>query len=167
MQTQDFAPSPLLTGRKFLLWLLGSFFVVAAVNGLMVYYAVHTFSGEIESHSYANGLTFNRTLEAIAAQRDMGWQVDGQVTAAGRGTVAVKATYRDRTNHSLTDLRVVAHFTRLTNEGEDFDAPVPHQDNGSYAADIPVPALGQWQVRLSAERDRERPYLLDYRVFVK
>jgi nitrogen fixation protein FixH len=156
-----------VTGRKVLLWLVASFMIVAAVNGLMVYFAISTFTGQTDSHPYAQGLTFNKTLLAIAAQRAVGWQVDGKVADRGRGVVSVTVTYRDREGRSLDDLAVVARFSRPTNDGQDFEATLAHQGAGLYTADVPMPAEGQWLVRLTAGQNGREPYLLDYRVIVQ
>jgi nitrogen fixation protein FixH len=156
-----------VTGRKVLLWLVGSFVVVGLVNGLMAYFAISTFTGQTDSHPYAQGLGFNKTLAAVAAQHALGWDVDGTIVDKGGRKVSITATYRDRDGQPIDGLAVRAHFARSTHAGEDFDASLTAQGHGVYTADLPVPAEGEWQVRLSATRDDAAPFLLDYKVFVK
>ena len=163
----DAGESNKVTGRKVLLWLIASFVLVGAVNGLMVYFAIRTFAGQTDSHPYAQGLNFNKSLQAIAAQRALGWRVDGKIADAGHGVVMLKVTFRDGAGRPLADLAVTAHFSRPTNAGQDFEAALAHQGGGLYTAEVSMPDSGQWQVRLSAERNGLSPYLLDYKVFVQ
>ena len=52
------------TGRKFLALLLGLFLVVAAVNGLMIWYALSSWTGLVSDSAYEDGLGFDRVLAA-------------------------------------------------------------------------------------------------------
>ncbi len=72
-----------LTGAKFLAILLGSFAVVASVNGTMVYYALSTFSGEVDPHPYEHGLAYNRDIAAAEAQDARHWQVAAHIRGNG------------------------------------------------------------------------------------
>jgi len=167
-ETVVHAPGPnKVTGRKVLLWLIGAFVLVGGVNGLMVYFAISTFAGQTDSHPYAQGLNFNKSLQAITAQRALDWRVDGTITDAGHGIVSLRLAFHDREGRTLQDLAITAHLSRPTNEGQDFDAALSHQGNGLYTAEVRMPASGQWLVRVSAAHDGMAPYLLDYRVFVK
>ena len=47
-----------------------------AVNGVFTYFALESFGGLETEQAYLKGLDYNRTLEAAAAQRERGWQVE-------------------------------------------------------------------------------------------
>ncbi|QGM44788.1 FixH family protein [Methylocystis heyeri] len=82
-----------LTGWKILAIFLGFFGVVFAVNGVMAYLAVTTFSGEVEQHAYERGLAYNRDIADAREQAARGWKVEVslQRRAAGQATIVVVA----------------------------------------------------------------------------
>jgi nitrogen fixation protein FixH len=159
------APRP-VTGRTVLAWLLAAFGVITAVNMALIVFALRTFTGETQPKSYATGLDFNRTLEAVAAQRRLGWQVSGEVAPAGPGAIDIALTYRDDTGTPLTALNVAAEVSRPTTEGYDVGQALIHRGDGVYAGRLSVPLPGQWQVRVSARQGAAQLYVLDYRVVV-
>ena len=65
-----------LTGWKVLAMLLAFFGVVGAVNAVMVYSALSTFSGEVEAHPYEHGLAYNR--EYCQRARTGGARLEGR-----------------------------------------------------------------------------------------
>jgi nitrogen fixation protein FixH len=155
-----------VTGRRVLAWLLAAFGAIIVANLALIVFALNTFTGETQPKSYATGLDFNRTLDAVAAQHDLGWRVAGRVAPFGERQVKIDASYLDRDGRALGALTVVAEMSRPTVEGYDFEAPVAHQGGGQYMASVAVPLPGLWHVRLRAERADGEPYLLDYRVTV-
>ena len=50
------------------------FGVVFAVNGIMVFMALSSWSGLSTDHPYERGLRYNKTLEAMAQRDALGWQ---------------------------------------------------------------------------------------------
>ncbi|MDX2145680.1 MAG: FixH family protein [Rhodospirillaceae bacterium] len=155
-----------VTGRTVLFWLLVAFGVITAVNVALIVFALRSFTGETVPKSYATGLDFNRTLEAVAAQRDLGWHVDSSVGAQGTGVIGLRLNYRDSGDLPLSALDVTALISRPTTEGHDFEQPLTHQGDGLYAAAVNVPLPGLWHVRVLARRGETEAYVLDYRVVV-
>ncbi len=86
-----------LTGTKILLWLLGTFGVVFAVNGLFIAKAVSTYPGEDVSNPYLQGIDYNRTLSDRAVQAANGWHatISGARTANGRVTISIIVSSRE------------------------------------------------------------------------
>ena len=62
---------------RFIPWLFaaGMTFVVA-VNGVLVYFALGTWSGLVVERPYERGVQYNRVLEAVARQEALGWQFE-------------------------------------------------------------------------------------------
>ena len=55
---------------------VGVFMVVLAVNGVMVHFAVSSWTGiETENH-FIKGLGYNNDLAGARAQAERGWQID-------------------------------------------------------------------------------------------
>ena len=158
-------PTP-LTGKAFLMWLLGSFAVVLGVNLFMVYEAISSFGGEIEEHSYLTGLHHNASLNAASAQKARGWHADTAFDKSTPGQLTVTSDYRDSEGRPIPDLTVVATFARPAQKALDREVTIPAVEAGVYRALVRLPEPGQWIVRVVAQRSGEAPYRLDYRVMV-
>jgi len=68
-----------LNGWKVLAMFVGFFLVVGAVDGLMIYKALGTFSGEVTPHPYERGLAYNK--EIAAGARAGGARLEGRRVA--------------------------------------------------------------------------------------
>jgi nitrogen fixation protein FixH len=142
------------TGRKFLALLLGLFLVVAAVNGLMIWYALSSWTGLVSDSAYEDGLGFDRVLAQSRAEAALGWR--GTI-AYGAPSGQLRVTLADRTGRPLSGLQVSAQWLRPTQEGFDRLVPLAELGEGCYEATIRPPLPGQWDVRITAKdggRDR-------------
>lgn len=64
----------MLTGKHVLFWLIGVFAVVIGVNALFVVKALDTYPGEDVQNPYMQGIAYNHTIAAHAAQTARGWR---------------------------------------------------------------------------------------------
>jgi nitrogen fixation protein FixH len=133
-----------LTGAKFLAILVVSFGVVFAVNFLMAYDAISTFSGEVVDHPYEDGLHYDSQIGAAEAQSERHWKVD--VTLAG----AVRATFRDAAGQPLTGLKVSGVFAAPADMTHDRRFAMRETAPGVYVG-AAAPA-GVWDLKLKAAR---------------
>lgn len=140
-----------LTGWHVLWILIAGFGIVFAVNGAMAWLALDTFPGLVSHDAYREGLEYNRTLEAKAAQLKLGWKVDVEVTGAGdRRTVA--ARFHDRDGHPISGMRVNAALVWPVASGRDRRFALEESAPGAYRAAITLPSLGNWRLELEAKR---------------
>lgn len=116
------------------------FLVIALVDGVMVTLAVRTQPGIVTDHPYEKGLAYNRVVEAEAQQEQWGWHAD---IALQDHTLTV--VLKDRHGAVLEPNAIVAHFTRPTQAGMDFDMTLTRGK-----AFVPFPANGLWEVRIFA-----------------
>jgi nitrogen fixation protein FixH len=135
---------------------VGIFLVVLAVNLIMAYSAVHTFSG-VEENAYEKGLAYNQTLAKMQAEQDLGWTVRAAIRphadASGDPRPAdVVAELRDRDGRPLTGLGVTATLVRPTLIGLDSSVPLVEQGDGRYMAAVVLPKPGLWELRLTARK---------------
>ena len=86
----------LLTGRAVLLWLVGFFVVVFAVNAVLVRAAISTFGGVETLSSYKAGLQFEQELAVAEHQDGLHWQVERQAHTRWRGDAAHSTSSRAR-----------------------------------------------------------------------
>jgi nitrogen fixation protein FixH len=145
---------------------VGFFVVVFAVNGVMIWFAVSSWTGLEADNSYERGLAYNRAIEAAKEQQALGWRADFRFaqTSAGRGILELDLNGRDGAR--LQGARVDALLVRPTQEGHDFELALGEREPGRYLAEVELPLPGQWEVRLAA-RTRGEVYRLSPRIYLK
>lgn len=148
-------------------WLFVALFgVVLTANGIMLYFAMSSFTGlQTEGH-YRKGLDYNRVLDAARAQEALGWTVSVSFEAAGDGGGKLVAQAAGRDGAPLTGARVTARLLRPTQSGYDMDVTLDPRGDGVYDADIDLPLAGQWEVRTRIGHDTD-VYLNTDRIMVR
>lgn len=129
-------------------WLIvGGFALVILVNGILIYFAVSSFTGlQTEGH-YQRGLDYNGVLADERTQDALGWTVgiDFQETGGGRARLSVRAA--DRAGKPLNDAGVKVRLVRPVQAGHDMDVTLAAAGDGLYAADVELPLRGQWDIQ--------------------
>lgn len=135
---------------------VASFVVVAAVNGMFIYFASTSWTGLQTEDAYEKGLSYNATIDAAKSQARMGWTgtVDFAATTERGGRLSLDLVGRDGTpvDGAVIDVLIV----RPTREGYDQRVSLAAVGRGRYAADIDLPLRGVWDVKLQARRDNAR-----------
>src|SRR5579863_2121166 len=130
-----------LTGPMFLAILLGSFAVVASVNGAMVYYALSTFSGEVDPHPYEHGLAYNKDIAAAEAQEARHWHVAAAIRGKGDAK-SVEAVFHNQAGRAIMGLAVTAHLEFATDMRRDRGLTLQEISPGTYRGALAL-ASGQ------------------------
>lgn len=155
MQLSSAAPANNQPHRKALwipaIFVLG-FVVIIAVNTIMVVLAVRTFSGLETNKPYDQGLDYNTTLTEAAQNEKLGWHAAVAFAAPGPDTRLIQVTMTDAAGTPLPDLTVKAILVRPTNAGLDEVVALTALGQGHYQASFKPSALGNWDLRLSAQR---------------
>ncbi|MDO8290307.1 MAG: FixH family protein [Parvibaculum sp.] len=151
----DFHPTTrfgTLSGRGVLAALLGSFAIVFAVNGLLIYNALSTFDGIEVPDAYKRGRAYNHVLDAMEAQKALGWRTAIEVDDKGRGhEVRLAVNFTNRDGAPLRDLKILATFWRPVVDGVDQGKAMVEAAPGRYEADFRLAYGGNWIVRVAAE----------------
>lgn len=130
--------------------------LVVVVNGIMVAFALSTWTGLETQDYYEKGLAYNQNLAAAHAQAERGWRATfalDDVTGTGDSrTGQLSATFADRDGKPLADLDVRAVILRPTSEGHDQQLTLSPAGKGVYRASVTFPLPGQWDVRIHAYR---------------
>lgn len=129
-----------LTGRKVLIFTVGAFSVIIAVNITMAVFAVGTFPGLEVKNSYVASQKFD---DERAAQEALGWDVAAEVHE-GMLTIA----FTGRSGYPVEVQSLQATVGRATHTREDV-APAFAYDDGTFSAPVEL-APGNWNVRLVA-----------------
>ena len=125
---------------------VGGMLIVIAVNGVLAYFAVGTWTGLQSDNHYRRGLEYNKYLEAAEKQKALGWTA--AVKLGADKVLSVRMTGPD--GAALAGLDVLAVFERPTSSGHDFDVELAEKAPGLYTVVVNPPLPGQWDVRIVA-----------------
>lgn len=129
---------------------VGGMMVVVAVNAVLAFTAVSSFSGlETDGH-YRKGLAYNKNLAAARAQKQRGWSMT-HVLSEGMLTV----TFVDHEGRPLDDLDARAILFRPTQQGHDQEVTLVSVGQGAYRAALVPDLPGLWSLRVVASRGDE------------
>lgn len=137
---------------------VGAFLVVIAVNGVMVWASVSTFTGVTISRPYERGRGYDQVLAEAARQDALGWTAEVQL-ADGR----LRVTARDRQGQPVTG-RIEGVMQR----------PVTGQEialefaggAGAWNAAAELPHRGLWEARLTLWGPGNQPLDIRQRLMV-
>jgi len=134
---------------------VGAMGFVVAVNGVLAWLALSTWTGIETEDYYQKGLAYNQNLKGAARQTELGWKVKASLAGISRdrapGPFRVSATYSDRTGKSVEGLSIRAHLIRPVHEGYDRSTELKPTAPGRYVGRLDVPLPGQWDIRLVAK----------------
>ena len=154
-----------LTGRHVLIAILAFFGVIFAVNGVMTYFALNTFSGLAVDDAYRKGLRYNQQIAAADAQTAKGWQ--GELVYHD-GPGVLRLVLVDKADLPLRNLRVEGVLGRPASAQEDRPIAFVQTTPGVYEASVGLLPGGQWSARLAAYQGSETmPYIIERRLWVK
>lgn len=142
------APEKELKGWHVLLIMLAFFGVMFAVNGVFLYHAITSFPGEDVKKSYVQGLNYNDTLAARAAQAELGWQAE-----AGLQDDQIIFRLHDAEGQALSNFAVIGELRRSATRDHDQAVTFTSNFDGSYATDRLDLQQGQWHVRITVLDD--------------
>jgi nitrogen fixation protein FixH len=144
---------------------VGLMLLVVAVNGTMMYFAQSTFSGLDNEKAYEQGIQYNTILKEAQASAALGWTAKTTVTSTAAGR-HIAVTITDKDGRPLQGLDLVAHLARPVSTEFDQQLTLHSEGNGVYGADVTLPALGSWELRLAAETG-PTDWQVVQRIFVK
>ena len=130
---------------------VGFFAVVLAANGIMIAFALSSWTGLDAKDAYRRGVQYNQALEAAARQAELGWRSRIAFNDAGGRAGRLEFELADRTGAPLRHADVRAAIVRPTTAGHDFATRLEESAPGRYAAIVAFPLAGQWEVRVLAE----------------
>ncbi|MGJ0506761.1 MAG: FixH family protein [Methylocystis sp.] len=141
-----------LNGWKVLAMIVGFFLVVGVVDGLMIYKALGTFSGEVTPHPYERGLAYNKDIAQARAQAAREWKVDVTLSRIAPGESEIRVVARDAAGANVTGAEMTALFAAPADLAKDVRVKLGETAPGRYAAAVKLPK-GQRDLVLTAARD--------------
>jgi nitrogen fixation protein FixH len=146
-----------LTGRAVLLWLVGFFVAVFAVNAVLVRAAISTFGGVETLSSYKAGLLFEQEAGLAHRQDARHWQVSGKLTRDNVGAVQLDVTARDAQGAPLTGLTADARLAHPADDRLDRVIAVRPAAAGSFHGAAQAQP-GQWELIIDLYRGDQRVF---------
>ncbi|WP_246812418.1 FixH family protein [Microvirga sp.] len=145
------APRP-ITGRTVLIYFLGFFGIVFAMNFYMVRVALSSFSGVETESSYKAGLSFKNDIAAAQAQDARHWSVEA---ALQRGDIPdVIITARDAQGQALSGLVAEVRLAHPTDKRRDLLVEFVELTPGQFKSLTPMPR-GPWDLVIGLKRETE------------
>jgi nitrogen fixation protein FixH len=154
-----------LTGRGVLVWLIGFFVVVFAVNAVYIAISIDTFRGEDEQKPYLQGIEYNRTLERRAEQARLGWTADVRAVRVAGGHVNVVVDLKGRTGRPETDAKLAGELRHPADENRDRTLKLTEVAPGRYLADAGPVQSGFWDVLVNGGA-KDAPFETSTRLWV-
>lgn len=130
-------------------------FPVLAANAALIYFALESKPALVSDHPFEDGRTYNRELDAAAAQRALGWTaaLDAPLRAGTRSPIGL--AIRDRGGAPVSGLSVELRAWRPVGSLPELRLHLAEARSGRYAAAAVLPLAGQWQLDFVARRGGE------------
>jgi nitrogen fixation protein FixH len=146
-----------LTGRAVLIWLIGFFAIVFAVNGWLVQAATSTFGGLQTQSSYKAGLMFEQEVAKADRQQALGWRVDGTLARGHAGVAVLNIGVRDAHGAPVAGLSADARLAHPADERRDHVIALGRVGAGAFRGEDNVPP-GQWELIVDFYRGQARVF---------
>jgi nitrogen fixation protein FixH len=146
-----------LTGRAVLLWLIGFFAIVFAVNGWLVQAATSTFGGLETQSSYKAGLMFEQEVARAERQQALQWRVDGKLARGRAGTAVLDVSVRDAHGVPVAGLTADATLAHPADSRLDHVIHLGRISAGSFHGEDRAQP-GQWELIVDFYRGGERVF---------
>jgi nitrogen fixation protein FixH len=152
-----------LTGFAVLMWFVGFFGFVFAVNAVMVKAASSTFGGVETSSSYQAGLKFKQTVANAEKQAALHWQVDGKLGRDKAGEAVLDIAVRDASGVPVSGLTAVARLEHPADSRRDHNVTLANIGAGQFHG-VAEAQAGRWELIIDLMRDGQRVFLSRSRV---
>ena len=133
---------------------VGFFAVVLIANGIMLFFALQSWTGIETEDAYEKGLAFNEQIADAETQARLGWRAELAVEPAGPRRAKVTLHLLDAAGAPLDRAVVTAQFLRPTQEGHDLSLALPWQGEGRYGAETALPLAGLWDLEVEVRHRR-------------
>lgn len=141
-------------------WIPWSFFIFFAVvfgaNGIMLFFALDSWTGLSTENAFQRGLAYNEQIAERDRQAELGWQVSFKATADRPGHMVFDMQVGDDRGVPVAAAAVAVSLTRPTHEGHDSTATLAHMGSGHYVGEADVSLPGQRRVELIIDEPRGR-----------
>lgn len=154
-----------ITGRQVLMWLVGFFALVMAVNTVFIVVSLKTFRGEDEQKPYLQGIKYNQTLALRAEQEKIGWRAAIGAARETSGDVRISVSLKQANGTPETQAALKGELRHPADENKDRAFVLTEVRPGVYRAQLSGVSAGTWDVVVMA-RDPKQPFEASRRLWV-
>ena len=141
--------------------------VIVTVNIIMITVAFKSSPGLVVDDYYEKGKNYNKSLEKMAAQKALDWEV--HLSAPEKIELGEKTRYGltvvDRSRSPLLADKVEIYAFRPSDVAADFSVQMIPQGAGQYAVDLMFPLPGVWDLVVSIVKGDDQ-FEVTERIFV-
>lgn len=134
------------------LFVLG-FMLVVAVNGIMIWFAVGSFSGLYTPKPRDRGLRYNDVITAQQSRDTLGWHIDSKWQPENR---QLGITLLDRDGRPLAGAHATVELVRPAEKRPPLNIAMTIVGPGQLTGTVDLPARGNWDIDIVIERDGQR-----------
>ncbi|WP_246742439.1 FixH family protein [Microvirga splendida] len=150
-----------ITGRTVLIYFLGFFGIVFAMNFYMVRVALSSFSGVETESSYKAGLSFKNDIAAAHAQDARHWSVEATLQRGDNPGMIITA--RDAQGQTLSGLTAEVRLAHPTDKRRDVVLEFVELTPGQFKNLTAMPE-GRWDLVIGLKRETETVFRSKSRV---
>ena len=145
-------------------WLfVAGFSVVIAVNSLMIWFAVGSFSGLYSDHARERGLHYNRIVAEQRGRDALNWHVN-TTWQPETGQLRLEVTGAD--GRPLHGARVSAELVRPAEKRAPLPVVFGELGEGQFEARVDLPARGNWDLDIVVDAQSQH-FALTKRMFLR
>lgn len=145
---------------------IGLVVTVLMVNIVMVYFAVSTSPGLVNTDYYERGQNYEKTLISRQARApDWVMTTDIPMPLKIDRSERIRLFLVDRAGQPVDPASVTFHAYRPSDAGRDFTLPMTREDRGRYVVEVSFPLIGVWDT-LIAVGYGEDEYSISERIMI-
>jgi nitrogen fixation protein FixH len=145
-------------------WLfVAGFGVVIAVNSVMIWLAIGSFSGLYSGHARERGLHYNRVVAEQRSRDALHWQID-TTWQPELGRLQLEITGAD--GRPLQDARASAELVRPAEKRPPLPVVLRELGDGKFAARVDLPARGNWDLDIVVDAQGQH-FAVTKRMFLR
>jgi nitrogen fixation protein FixH len=145
-------------------WLfVAGFALVIAVNGLMMWFAIGSFSGLYSSQPRARGIHYNEVMAEQRARDALGWKVETNWEPARH---SLDLTALDAAGEPIDDAIVAVELVRPAEKRPPVGVTMKPRGNGHFTGTVALPARGNWDADIVVEARGQR-FAVTKRLFLR
>ena len=148
-------------GCRWIPWAIVAIFAgVAAVNGALAYFALHSDPGLVAKHPFELGNGYNEILVEGEAEAALGWKGTARFVAGDRHSGTIVAELRDASGIALEGLSVSVAVVRPVEPLLPQLVALAPIGGVGYSATVTLPRPGLWELRVTASRGADTYHYL-------
>ncbi|MFN3910533.1 FixH family protein [Hyphomonas sp.] len=143
-------PKGTLKAWHALMWFLGFFGFMFAVNGIFLWTAITTFPGEDVDKSYLAGIDYNAELARRSYQAEQGWRAEIGLSDPASAS-EIRVVLLDRENTALAAKTVLVTLRHPADRKLDQMVDLTPVGGGAYTGPLTGLEAGTWTALVTAD----------------